>query len=103
MVLEKVVMPFLEHREEKQVKSIRSVIEVKVSSINKYMIKKINDNSVRVCCGGKGCPVVEKQPDGRYKVTDDDGNVIIIKAEELELMGDAVKTIGGGDDTLICG
>ena len=38
-----------------------------------------------------------------FKVTDDDGNVIIIKAEELELMGDAVKTIGGGDDTLICG
>ena len=41
------------------------------------MIKRINDNSVRVCCGGRGCPVVEKQADGRYKVTDDDGNVII--------------------------
>jgi len=103
MVLEKVVMPFLEHREGRQVRSIKNSTKVKVNRINNIMIKKINDNSVRVCCGGKGCPVVEKQPDGRYKVTDDDGNVIIIKAEELELMGDAVKTIGGSDDTLICG
>lgn len=68
------------------------------------MIKRINDNSVRVCCGGRGCPVVEKQADGRYKVTDDDGNVIIVKSEELELMGDAVKTLNkDSDDQLICG
>ena len=96
-------MLFPVHLDVRQVKSIKNVIEVRVNRINTIMIKRINDNSVRVCCGGKGCPVVEKQADGRYKVTDDDGNVIIIKAEELELMGDAVKTIGGSDDTLICG
>lgn len=66
------------------------------------MINRINDNTVRVCCGGRGCPTVEKLDDGRYKVTDDDGNTVIIKQEELVLMGDAVKTINN-DDELICG
>jgi hypothetical protein len=59
------------------------------------MIKKHNNNpnKVTVCCGRKGCPTVEKLDDGRYKVTDDDGNEIIVKQEELSLMGDAVQTI----------
>ena len=49
------------------------------------MIKKEGENKVRVCCGKKGCPTVEK--------LDDDGNTIIVKKEELQLMGDAVRTI----------
>lgn len=57
------------------------------------MIKKETENKVRVCCGRKGCPTVEKLEDGRFEVTDDDGNKIIVKQEELSLMGDAVNTI----------
>tara|TARA_R110001606_G_scaffold397346_2_gene573554 strand:+ start:219 stop:419 length:201 start_codon:yes stop_codon:yes gene_type:complete len=57
------------------------------------MINRIDKNKVKVCCGKKGCPVVERIDDTFYKVTDDDGNSIVIKKEELELMGDAVTTI----------
>ena len=59
------------------------------------MIKKNNDNpnKVTVCCGRKGCSTVEKLEDGRFLVTDDDGNQIVVKQEELSLMGDAVSTI----------
>lgn len=57
------------------------------------MIKKNTPNKVTICCGRKGCPTVEKLDEVNYKVTDDDGNSIIIKKEELSLMGDAVQTI----------
>jgi len=60
---------------------------------NKIMIKRETENRVRVCCGKKGCPTVEKLDEDSYKVTDDDGNTIIVKKEELQLMGDAVRTI----------
>ncbi len=57
------------------------------------MIKRLTENSVKVCCGRQGCPVIEKIDEDHYKVTDDDGNSIIVKKEELKLMGDAVTTI----------
>jgi uncharacterized protein (UPF0216 family) len=57
------------------------------------MIKREGPNIVRVCCGRKGCPTVEKIDEESYKVTDDDGNSIIVKKEELKLMGDAVQAI----------
>ena len=66
------------------------------------MIKRLTESSVRICCGNAGCPVVEKIYDDHYKVTDDDGNTIIVKKEELKLMGDAVNTIDG-DEELLCG
>ena len=64
------------------------------------MIKRLTESSVRVCCGKQGCPVVEKIDDDHYKVTDDDGNAIIVKKEELKLMGDAVNTIDGDEELL---
>ena len=66
------------------------------------MITRLSENSVKVCCGNNGCPVVEKIDDDHYQVTDDDGNKIIVKKEELKLMGDAVNTIDD-DEQLICG
>ena len=66
------------------------------------MIKRLTESSVRGCCGKQGCPVVEKIDEDHYKVTDDDGNAIIVKKEELKLMGDAVNTIDG-DEELLCG
>jgi len=65
------------------------------------MIKKLSTNKVRVCCGKKNCPEVEKLSDGRYQVTDDDGNVVIVKKEELQLMGDAVTTIDNNEELLL--
>ena len=66
------------------------------------MIKRLTENSVKVCCGSTGCPVVEKIDEDHYKVTDDEGNTIIVKADELKLMGDAVNVIDG-EEELLCG
>ena len=66
------------------------------------MIKRLTENSVKVCCGRQGCPVIEKIDEDHYKVTDDDGNTIVVKKEELKLMGDAVTQIDS-DEKLICG
>ena len=66
------------------------------------MIKRVTENSVKVCCGKSGCPVIEKIDEDHYKVTDEDGNTIIVKKEELKLMGDAVNAIDG-DQELLCG
>lgn len=66
------------------------------------MIKRINNNEVKVCCNGKGCPVVKKLSEDAYEVTDDDGNKIIVKKAELKLMADAVTTLDGTNQ-LICG
>jgi hypothetical protein len=66
------------------------------------MIKRVTENSVKVCCGNSGCPVIEKIDEDHYKVTDEDGNTIIVKKEELKLMGDAVNAIDG-DQELLCG
>jgi len=66
------------------------------------MIKRLTENSVKVCCGRTGCPVIEKIDEDHYKVTDDEGNTIVVKKEELKLMGDAVNVIDG-DQELLCG
>jgi len=66
------------------------------------MIKRLTENSVKVCCGRSGCPVIEKIDEDHYKVTDDEGNTIVVKKEELKLMGDAVNAIDG-DQELLCG
>jgi len=66
------------------------------------MITRLTENSVKVCCGKQGCPVIEKVDGDHYKVTDDEGNTILVKKEELKLMGDAVNAIDG-DEELLCG
>jgi hypothetical protein len=57
------------------------------------MIIPVNKNSVRLCCNGKGCPVVEDLNNGTVKITDDNGNTIVVKKEEALLISDGVKTI----------
>lgn len=57
------------------------------------MIKVITNNSVKLCCKGKGCPVVTELANGMVEITDDDGNKIVVKKEEALLISDGVKTI----------
>lgn len=66
------------------------------------MIKTINNTTVSICCGKANCPTVEKIDENHYKITDDDGNSIVVKKEELKLMGDAVTVIDK-DQQLVCG
>lgn len=52
---------------------------------------RLNENSIKLCCGGNGCPVIEDLGDGRVKITDDDGKEIIVKKEEAKLISPALE------------
>jgi hypothetical protein len=57
------------------------------------MIIRIDQNSVKLCCKGKGCPIVTELANGMVEIVDDDGNKIVVKKEEALLISDGVKTI----------
>ncbi len=65
------------------------------------MIKRINDNTVKLCCNGKGCPTVTDLGNGLVEIVDDDGNKITVKKEEAALISDGVKTLN--EEMLILG
>lgn len=65
------------------------------------MIKRLSDNSVKLCCSGNGCPVVTDLGNGLIEIVDDNGNKIVIKKEEAALVSDGVKTLT--EDKLILG
>ncbi len=65
------------------------------------MIKRINDNTVKLCCNGKGCPTVTDLGNGLVEIVDDDGNKITVKKEEAALISDGVKTLN--EEKLILG
>lgn len=65
------------------------------------MIKRINDNTVKLCCNGKECPTVTDLGNGLVEIVDDDGNKITVKKEEAALISDGVKTLN--EEKLILG
>jgi hypothetical protein len=65
------------------------------------MIKRISDNSVQLCCNGKNCPIVTDIGNGMVEITDDDGNKVIMKKAEAELLSDGVKSLT--ETTLLLG
>jgi len=66
------------------------------------MIKRIDLNSVKLCCGKRGCPVVTDLGNGMIEITDDNGNKIVVKKDEASLISDGVKQLEN-KETLICG
>lgn len=64
-------------------------------------VKRVNDKSVKLCCGGRGCPVITDLGDGKYEVIDDDGNKVILKKEELKLVNDAITTLEGNQKLIL--
>jgi hypothetical protein len=66
------------------------------------MITRLNNNSVKLCCKGKGCPVITKIDENTYEVTDDQGNKIIVTKAELKLMSDAATTLDKDNRQLLC-
>lgn len=70
---------------------------------------RINEKNQVVLCGDKVCcPVMEKLPDGRYRVIDDDGNTVIMTAEQIKLMAKGAKKCDEvakpvSEQQLICG
>ena len=65
------------------------------------MIKRITQNTVKLCCNGKGCPTVTDLGNGLVEIVDDDGNKITVKKEEAALISDGVKTLN--EEMLILG
>lgn len=59
------------------------------------MIKQISNNSVKLCCSKKGCPIVTDIGNGMVEIVDDDGNKVIMKKEEALLLSDGVKILEG--------
>lgn len=55
------------------------------------------NGEIRLCCGGKGCPVVRLVED-RVVITDDYGSEINISSEEAGLVTDAVATLLTSDE-----
>jgi hypothetical protein len=60
-----------------------------------FEIVRINNNTVKLCCNGKGCPSVSDIGGGMVEITDDNGNKIVVKKEEAVLISDGVKTLNG--------
>ena len=54
---------------------------------------KIENNSVRLCCGGKACPVVKIDSEKNVLITDDYQNTIEITKEQAEMINEAVKML----------
>ena len=57
------------------------------------MIKKISNDTVKLCCNGQGCPEVTDLGNGYIQIKDDDGNKVVVKKEEAALISDGVKTL----------
>ncbi len=57
-------------------------------------IIRTGENSVKLCCGKKGCPEITDNGDGTVSITEN-GATITIKKEEAALISDGVKVLEG--------
>ena len=51
------------------------------------------DKVIKLCCGGRGCPTIQKKNRDQIVITDDDGNKITIKIDEAKLIDAALKEL----------
>lgn len=52
------------------------------------------NGSVTLCARKRGCcPVMEQLPDGRVKITDDDGNSVVMKTEQASLISQGAELL----------
>jgi hypothetical protein len=51
------------------------------------------NNQIRLCCGGKGCPILSKKEKGMIEITDDFGGKILIKEDEAKLIKGALDQL----------
>ena len=60
------------------------------AAISIYAMSK--DKIIKLCCGGKGCPTIQKK-NNHVIITDDSGNQITIKLEEAKLIHSALREL----------
>lgn len=64
---------------------------------------KLNPNGTVTMCGRKTCcPTMEEIDSEHVKITDDEGNSIIIRKEQAKLCTDAVKMLDEKKLDLLC-
>ena len=49
-------------------------------------------DKIKLCCGGRGCPVLEVN-DNKLTITDDDGNIVTMTKEQAELIPAALHKL----------
>ena len=56
------------------------------------LLRREGDDVV-LCCNGKKCPTVRKIGDGKIRIKDDYGNVVVMTAEQAKLIPNALKEL----------
>jgi len=51
------------------------------------------NNEIVLCCGRGKCPILRKTTANLYEIQDDDGNIVSIKKDQLELIAEAIKEL----------
>ena len=49
-------------------------------------------DKIKLCCGGRGCPTIEKQDDS-ISITDEKGNQVTLTHEEAKLIPGALDQL----------
>ncbi len=62
------------------------------------MIKFESKNTVRICCGKKGCPTVTDLGNGTVLIKGDDGGETVMTKEEAKALADGVRLLEGNSD-----
>ena len=59
------------------------------------MMKQLprENNEILLCCRGKGCPRLKKVPQNKVRITDDDGNHIVLDTDQALLIAQAIKQL----------
>ena len=53
----------------------------------------MKNNEIKLCCGGKGCPVVKKVDAQTVEIKDDAGNTVTLSTNEAKLLTKALKEL----------
>lgn len=61
------------------------------AAISIYSMNK--DKVIKLCCGGKGCPTIQKKNNKEVVITDESGAQVTISIEEAELIHKALKEL----------
>jgi len=65
------------------------------------ILKRLDNNTIQLCCGGNQCPTVESINDEDVVITDDNGNKIVVKKGQAKMITDAVAELDKKDELLL--
>lgn len=56
-------------------------------------LKFLSKNSIQLCCGNQGCPVISLEKNDIIKIKDDFGNEVTLKPEQAQLIERALRQL----------